>query len=159
MTASLASDAILAADISASGDFIAVGRRPAQAPRWQPPRGTWPQSLDPDRLNIAVYSLASNAFGLCVLDGGDIEAILQACLATQLVAVWRLEIPGTGLLQALFTVARFEPGTMPAGPSHSDCGWRVPKAYSPLSPAWSKFNRRIQVQASPLPRGEGQGEE
>ncbi len=66
-------------------------------------------SADPELLDIAAYSLASNAFGLCVLDNAVIEKILHACLAAQLAAEWRIEIPGAGVLQALFTVARFEP--------------------------------------------------
>ena len=66
-------------------------------------------SADPELLDIAAYSLASNAFGRCVLESPLIEKILQACLAAQLAAEWRIEIPGAGVLQALFTVARFEP--------------------------------------------------
>ncbi len=110
MTAILADDLVLAADIPASGDFIAIGRvhapSPAMAAAVHDLAG---YPADPELSDIAAYSLASNAFGLCVLDSAVIEKILQACLAAQLAAEWRIEIPGAGVLQALFTVARFEP--------------------------------------------------
>ena len=110
MTATLASDLALAADIPGSGDFIAIGRVHAPSPAMAAAvRDLAGNSADPELLDIAAYSLASNAFGLCVLESALIEKILQACLAAQLAAEWRIEIPGAGVLQALFTVARFEP--------------------------------------------------
>jgi len=38
-----------------------------------------------------------------------LTVVSPARLAAQLAAEWRIEIPGAGVLQALFTVARFEP--------------------------------------------------
>jgi hypothetical protein len=110
MTASPVSDLVLAADISASGDFIAMGRMHAPCPALAAAaRDLQDNPADPDPPEIQVYSLASNAAGLCILDSGDIEKVLQACFAAQLVAEWRIEIPGAGFLQAPFAVARFEP--------------------------------------------------
>ena len=110
MTARPASGLILAADISASEDFIAVGRMHTPSPAMAAAvRDLADNPADLEVLDIAVHALASNAFGLCVLESGGIESILQAWLAAQLVASWRMEIPGAGVLQALFTVARFEP--------------------------------------------------
>ncbi len=110
MTASVASDFVLAADIPASGQFIAMGRMYAPcAALVAAAQDLRDNPADPDLLEIQVYALASNASGLCILDSGDIENVLRAWLAARLVADWRIGIPGVGLLQALYAVARFEP--------------------------------------------------
>jgi hypothetical protein len=110
MIARLTSDLVLATDISASGTFTAIGRMHILSPALAAAlRDLEDTPADPEQLEAAVYSLAANTAGLCFLDGGDIANVLQACFAAQLAADWRIEIPGAGVLQALFTVARFEP--------------------------------------------------
>ena len=109
MTARLASDLVLAADISASGDFIAIGKMRASSPALAAAVRDLQNAADPEHLEIAAYALAWNAFGRCVLESGGIELILQACLAAQLVAEWRIDIPRGGVLRSLFTVTRLDP--------------------------------------------------
>ncbi len=110
MTASPSNELVLAADISASGEFAAIGRMRAPSPALAAAvRELQDNPDDPEASGIAVYSVAANAFGLCVLESAGIETVIEACLAAQLAAAWRIEIPGAGVLQALFTVARFEP--------------------------------------------------
>ena len=101
---------ILAADISASGNFITVGGIPAPSPAFlavaQDLRNG---AADPEMREILTYSLASNAGGSCILASADIEKALQACLHARLVLEWRIGIPGIGILQALFLTVRLEP--------------------------------------------------
>jgi hypothetical protein len=112
MIASLTSNLILAADISASEAFAALGRMHVPSPALAAAvRDLQDAPADPELLETAVYSLAANMAGLCILNSGDIAKVLQACFAAQLAADWRIEIPGAGVLRALFTVARFEPVT------------------------------------------------
>jgi hypothetical protein len=110
MIAQLTSDLVLSADISASGTFISLGRIHIPSPALAASlRNLEDTPADPELLEAAVYSLAANTAGLCILDSGDIANVLQACSAAQLAAEWRIGIPGAGILQALFTMARFEP--------------------------------------------------
>ncbi len=112
MIASLTSNLILAADISASGAFAALGRIHVPSPALAAAvRDLEDAPADPELLATAIYSLAANMAGLCILNSGDIAKVLQACFAAQLAADWRIEIPGAGVLRALFTVARLEPVT------------------------------------------------
>ncbi len=106
----LTSDLVLAADIPASGAFALVGRMHVPSPALTAAlRDLEEPPADPELLEIAVHSLAANTAGLCVLDSSGIANVLQACFAAQLAAEWRIETPDGGVLQALFTVARFEP--------------------------------------------------
>jgi hypothetical protein len=110
MIPQLTSDLVLAADISASGAFTPVGRMHVPSPALAAALRDLEESpAEPELLEIAVHSLAANATGLCILDSAGIANVLQACFAAQLAAEWRIETPGAGILQALFTVARFEP--------------------------------------------------
>ncbi len=103
-------DPILSADISVTGNFIAVGTMRAPGPALAAAiRDLQDGPADPELLEIAVYTLASNAFGVCALDSSGTAQVLRAWLEAQLAAGWRIEIPGTGRLQALFLVTRFEP--------------------------------------------------
>jgi hypothetical protein len=112
MIASLTSNLILAADISASEDFAVLGRIHVPSPALAAAvRDLEDAPGDPEFLETAVYSLAANMAGLCILNSGDIAKALQACFAAQLATDWRIEIPGAGVLRALFTLARFEPVT------------------------------------------------
>jgi predicted secreted protein len=112
MIASLTSNLILAADISASEAFAALGRMHVPSPALAAAvRDLQDAPADPELLATAVYSLAANMAGLCILNSGDTAKVLQACFAAQLAAGWRIEIPGAGVLRALFTVARLEPVT------------------------------------------------
>ena len=109
MPSRFASDLVLAADIWASGRFAAVGTMhapcPALAAALQDVRDN---HGDPELLRIQVHALAWNVSGLCVLDNAGIGKVLQACFAAQLVAGWRIEVPGVGLLHALCALVRFE---------------------------------------------------
>ena len=112
MIASLTSNLILAADISASEAFAVLGRIHVPSPALAAAvRDLEDAPADPELLQTAIYTLAANMAGLCILNSGDIAKVLQACFAAQLAAGWRMEIPGAGVLRALFTVARFEPVT------------------------------------------------
>jgi hypothetical protein len=109
MIASLTSNLILAADISASGAFAVLGRMHVPSPALAAAvRDLEEAPADPELLETAVYSLAANMAGLCILNSADIAKVLQACVAAQLATDWRIEIPGVGVLRALFTVARAE---------------------------------------------------
>ena len=119
MIASLTSNLILAADISASEAFAVLGRIHVPSPALAAAvRDLENAPADPELLQTAIYSLAANMAGLCILNSGDIAKVLQACFAAQLAADWRIEIPGAGVLRALFTVARLEPVTDTAPHSH-----------------------------------------
>jgi hypothetical protein len=112
MIASLTSNLILAADISASEAFAILGRIHVPSPALAAAvRDLEDAPGDPEFLETAVYSLAANMAGLCILNSGDTVKALQACFAAQLATDWRIEIPGAGVLRALFTLARFEPVT------------------------------------------------
>jgi predicted secreted protein len=112
MIASLTSNLILAADISASETFAVLGKIHVPSPALAAAvRDLEDAPDDPELLETAVYSLAANMAGLCILNSGDTAKVLQACFAAQLAADWRIEIPGAGVLRALFTLARFEPVT------------------------------------------------
>jgi hypothetical protein len=109
MIARLTSDLVLAADIPASGAFVPIGKMHIPGPALTAAlRNLEDTPPDPELLEAAVHALAANTAGLCTLDSGDIANVLQACFAVQLAAEWRIEMPGAGILQALFTVARFE---------------------------------------------------
>ncbi len=110
MIAQLITDLILTADVSASGTFIPMGRMHIPGPALAAAlRNLEDTPADPELEEAAVYTLAANIAGLCILDGGDIAGVLQACSAARIAAEWRIGIPGAGVLQALFTVARFDP--------------------------------------------------
>jgi predicted secreted protein len=110
MIANLTSNLVLAADIPASGAFAVLGRMHVPNPALAAAvRDLEEAPADPELLDTAVYSLAANMAGLCILDSRDTANVLKACFAAQLAADWRIEIPGAGVLRALFTVARFEP--------------------------------------------------
>jgi hypothetical protein len=112
MIASLTSNLILAADISASEAFAVLGRIHVPSPALAAAvRDLEDAPADPESLEAAVYSLAANMAGLCILNSADTAKALQACFAAQLATDWRIEIPGAGVLRALFTLARFEPVT------------------------------------------------
>ena len=112
MIASLTSNLILAADISASEAFAVLGRMHVPSPALAAAvRDLEDAPADLELLETAVYSLAANMAGLCILNSGDTAKVLQVCLAAQLATDWRIEIPGAGVLRALFTVARLEPVT------------------------------------------------
>jgi hypothetical protein len=110
MTGKPASDPVLAADFSASGDFVTVGTMHAPGPAFAAAiRDLQDIPADPELLEIAAHCLASNAFGICTLENPGTAHILRAWLAARLAADWRIGIAGIGHFQALFTVARFEP--------------------------------------------------
>jgi hypothetical protein len=112
MIASLTSNLILAADISASEAFAVLGRIHVPSPALAAAvRDLEEAPGDPESQETAVYSLAANMAGLCILNSADTAKVLQACFAAQLATDWRIEIPGAGVLRALFTLARFEPVT------------------------------------------------
>lgn len=112
MIAGIPSGFILTADISASGNFIAIGRMPAPTVAFVAAlQDLLSSQADPELKEILTHSLASHVAGLCILDNDTVETALEACFLAQLVLDWRIEINGSGILQALFSVGRFEPVT------------------------------------------------
>jgi len=106
----------LAADISASGNFIPVGRMTAPCIAFLAVvQDLQTGAADPQMREILIYSLALNAGGSCILASAGIETALQACLLARLVLEWRIAIPGIGVLQAPFIAARIEPVKEAAG--------------------------------------------
>lgn len=101
---------VLAADISASGNFIAVGSILAPRPAFlAAAQELQSAQADPDTRQILTYALASNAAGSCILASAEIEKALAACALENLVFDWLIGIPEVGVLQALFLAARIEP--------------------------------------------------
>ncbi len=115
---------VLAADISACGNFITVGSIPSPSPAFlAAAQDLQNGAADTEVREILTYSLALNAGGSCILASADIEKALQACLLARLVVEWRIGIPGIGILQALFLAVRLEPVTNAA--SSFDLGLRL----------------------------------
>jgi hypothetical protein len=110
MTGAAPGDPVLAADFSASGQFTAVGIVHAPGAALAAAiRDFGDVPSDPGLLEIALYAVVSNAFGVCSLHAPGIAPILRSYHAGQLAAEWRIDVPALGRFQALFTVARFEP--------------------------------------------------
>jgi hypothetical protein len=110
MTEAETGDPVLAADFSASGLFTAVGTVHAPGAGFAAAiRDFGDVPSDPGLLQIALYAVVSNAFGVCSLRAPGIAPILRSYHAGQLAAEWRIDVPALGRFQALFTVARFEP--------------------------------------------------
>ncbi len=107
---------VLAADISACGNFVTVGSIPSPSPAFLAAvQDLQNRAADPEMREILTYSLALNAGGACILASDGIDRALRACFLARLAIEWRIAIPGTGVLQALFITARFEPDSNAAG--------------------------------------------
>ena len=86
---------VLAADISASGNFIAVGSILAPCPAFlAAAQELQSAQADPETRQILTYALASNAAGSCILASAEIEKALAACALENLVFDWLIGIPG-----------------------------------------------------------------
>jgi hypothetical protein len=98
---------VLAMDISGLGDFTTVGilREPsaplAFATRelrdWQAQSGLW---------TILLHAFATNISGRCIFHDLTAEHSVQTSLSRRLAMDWRISIPETGVMQALFLVNR-----------------------------------------------------
>jgi len=116
MTGKRSSDFVLAADVSGSGDFIAVGRMRVPSPAFAAAvQDLQNGAADLEMREALIHSLASSAAGFCVLDGKNIETALEACLPARLVSEWRIAFPGLGVLYALYVVTRFQPAKYAGG--------------------------------------------
>jgi hypothetical protein len=124
MSIPLARYPVMTVDISASGDFAPVGVMRAPGPAFAAAvRNLKEAAADPAQLNTALYSAASNVFGVCTLVSSGMTRVLADWLAAQIVQEWRIEIPGAGYFAALFAVSRFEPA--PGAPLTFTLGLRL----------------------------------
>jgi hypothetical protein len=102
-------DVLLSADIAGARQFIAIGRMHTPFPAFVTAlRGLQNGASDSELRDILVYTLAANISGLCALEPGA-EQVLQNCLAAGIVSEWQIALPGLGVLQALYLVARLRP--------------------------------------------------
>ncbi len=109
MMAASPGDVLLSADIAGAGHFSAIGRMHTPFPAFVTAlRGLQNGTPDADLRDILLYTLAANVAGLCALEPG-VEQTLQNCLPARLVSQWRIALPGLGVLQALYLVARLRP--------------------------------------------------
>ncbi|MGO9545704.1 MAG: hypothetical protein ACLPPF_13040 [Rhodomicrobium sp.] len=107
MTARRPGGFVLTADIAGLGNFVTVGRMPVPSPAFAAAlRDLRIGPAGPELREGLVHSLAVSAAGLCILDSPEIERALHACMPAGLVFEWRIAFPGTGVLQALFFIAK-----------------------------------------------------
>lgn len=117
MTARRPGDFVLSADIAGTGNFIEIGRMHTPSPAFAAAMQDLQNGAANSELReVQEHTIAAHVTGLCVL-GPEIEAALQNFLPARLVSEWRIVLPGTGVLQALFLVtllrpAKNAPGTL-----------------------------------------------
>ncbi len=107
MMAQPALDLVLAADIFGTGVFVAIGiiHEPAiglAAAIRELENG----QADPYVRTVLVNALAARISGHCIIRSAEAEAVAQASLLGQIVMEWRISIPKTGTVQALFVVKK-----------------------------------------------------
>jgi hypothetical protein len=114
MTTRRASELILAADLSCSGTFSAVGvvREPSFALSIAV-RDLLLYREDPELKPVIIHVLATRVAGLCSIACAQIGRALADSMATRIALEWTITIPTIGTLRALFLVRRLEKSGQP----------------------------------------------
>ncbi|MGA9268007.1 MAG: hypothetical protein WCF79_04010 [Rhodomicrobium sp.] len=109
-----ASELILAADLSCSGTFSAIGvvREPSFALSVAV-RDLLLYREDPELIPVIIHVLATRVAGLCSITGAQIGRALADSMATRIALEWNITIPTIGTLGALFLVTRLEKSGQP----------------------------------------------
>ncbi len=107
MTTRRASELILAADISCSGTFSAVGviREPSLA-LTVAVRDLLLYRENPELKPVVIHVLATRVAGRCIIRGAQVRRALADCMAARLTLEWKITIPTVGTVRALFLVTR-----------------------------------------------------
>jgi Phage tail tube protein len=109
MTAEPPSAFVLTADVAASGHFVRAGTIPIPAPAFATALKAFKDcELDSELREVLIYALAVKVAGRCVFESAQAANIAEACFQSRLISEWRISIPGSGVLQALFHIVRFE---------------------------------------------------
>ena len=114
MTTRRASELILAADLSCSGTFSAVGvvREPSFALSVAV-RDLFLYRENLELKPVIIHVLATRVAGLCSIAGAHIGSALAESMATRVALEWTITIPTIGTLRALFLVTRLEKSGQP----------------------------------------------
>jgi|SRR5271166_4678062 len=107
MTTRRASELILAADLSCSGTFSAVGvvREPSLALSVAV-RDLLLYREDPELKPVVIHVLATRVAGRCTIRAAHIRRAVADCMASRLTLEWKITIPTVGTVRALFLVTR-----------------------------------------------------
>jgi hypothetical protein len=109
MTAERQGDFVLTADPAGSGHFLPAGTIPVPAPQFTSAlKDLKDGEADPELRDALVYALAVKVAGCCVFESSQAAKIAEACFEARLISEWRISIPGAGVLQAFFHVAKLE---------------------------------------------------
>jgi len=114
MTTRRASELILAADLSCSGTFSAVGV--VREPSFALSVAVRDLLLHRENLElkpVIIHVLATRVAGLCSIAGVQIGRALVESMATRIALEWTITIPTIGTLRALFLVTRLEKSGQP----------------------------------------------
>ena len=114
MTTRRASELILAADLSCSGTFSAVGV--VREPSFALSVAVRDLLLHRENLElkpVIIHVLATRVAGLCSIAGAHIGRALAESMATRVALEWTITIPAIGTLRALFLVTRLEKSGQP----------------------------------------------
>ena len=114
MTTRRASELILAADLSCSGTFSAVGV--VREPSFALSVAVRDLLLHRENLElkpVIIHVLATRVAGLCSIAGAQIGRALADSMATRIALEWTITIPTIGTLRALFLVTRLEKSGQP----------------------------------------------
>lgn len=109
-------EVILAADMAGTGQFTPAGsiREPSLALATAI-KDFQDKEADADRRNALIYAIGSRIAGRCMLASPEIAIIVEAWVSARIVAEWRITMPGTGIVQALFLPTRLQPAGNVAG--------------------------------------------
>jgi len=109
MTAEPPGDFVLTADVAGSGHFVRAGTIPIPAPAFTAALQDFKDAgADPELREVLTYALAAAVAGRCVFENPRAAKIAEACYQFRLISEWRISIPESGVLQALFHIVQFE---------------------------------------------------
>jgi hypothetical protein len=109
MTAKPPGDFVLTADVAGSGHFVRAGTIPIPAPPFTAALQDFKDAgADPELREVLIYALAVKVAGRCVFESPQAAKIAEACFQSRLISEWRISVPGSGVLQALFRIVQFE---------------------------------------------------
>jgi len=119
MTAEPPGDFVLTADVAGSGNFVRAGTIPAPAPAFVAALEDFKDAgADLESREILIHSLAAKVAGRCVFESLQAAKFAKACFQYRLISEWRISIPGSGILQALFHIVQFQS-------TESDCTYDI----------------------------------
>jgi hypothetical protein len=109
MTAERQGDFVLTADVAGSGHFAPAGTIPIPAPQFASAlRDFKGGEADPELRDVLIYALAAKVAGRCVFESPQAAEFAEACFQGRLISEWRISIPGSGILRALFHIVQLE---------------------------------------------------